>query len=308
MKKISLFVLLSLVIVSCTPGEGIIEDTTGSLVKTPPSLLSWGVDEDSVFHISFSESVEIKEMLADEYVIMKNQLGSSFEAPLPFFLSPGEKVGIKITLSGTNGNKERLYFSIIGKNNHIPDIIINEVSVKGTQSNPDRIELYVLTSGDTAGVVVSDDKYSYSLPSIKVNQGDIILIYWDKKNTKGDWERKRGKMTYVLNAQSPSTLSGPEGAVIIRKEEKGEVMDAFFYSEKGEDAFKDGDKSTLYADAILSGQWEGEAMDSSLITSSRVMARMPGAIDTDTSDDFFVTAPRRSTFGEENEYVPYQGV
>ena len=91
MKKISLFVLLSLVIVSCTPGEGIIEDTTGSLVKTPPSLLSWGVDEDSVFHISFSESVEIKEMLADEYVIMKNQLGSSFEAPLPFFLSPGEK-------------------------------------------------------------------------------------------------------------------------------------------------------------------------------------------------------------------------
>ena len=115
-------------------------------------------------------------------------------------------------------------------------------------------------------------------------------------------------MTYVLNAQSPSTLSGPEGAVIIRKEEKGEVMDAFFYSEKGEDAFKDGDKSTLYDDAILSGQWEGEAMDSSLITSSRVMARMPGAIDTDTSDDFFVTAPRRSTFGEENEYVPYQGV
>ena len=52
---------------------------------------------------------------------------------------------------------------------------------------------------------------------------------------------------------------------------------------------------------------EGEAFDSTLTTSSRVIARLPGGVDTDSSDDFFITAARRSTFGEENEYVPYQG-
>ncbi|MCI7605902.1 MAG: hypothetical protein MSS69_04020, partial [Spirochaetales bacterium] len=65
---------------------------------------------------------------------------------------------------------------------------------------------------------------------------------------------------------------------------------------------------TLYEEALSAGMWEGDAFDSSLVTSSRVISRLPGAIDTETSDDFFVTAARRSTFGEENDYAPYQGV
>ena len=247
-------------------------------------------------------------MLINDQVILKERLGSSFSVSLPFSLSPGEKAGIKITAEDANGNIERFYLTVKGRNYETPSLIINEISVKGTQSNPDRIELYVLKKGDTAGVVISDDKYSFTLPSIKVKEGDIILIYWDRSTTKKSYERDRGKMTYIIKASAPSTLSGPEGAVIIRKEEKGDMMDAFFYSEKGEDALKEGEKKKLFSEALEIAEWDGEAFDSSLVTSSRVMARLPGAIDTDTCDDFFITAARRSTFGEENEYAPYQGI
>lgn len=308
MKKIPLFIFLFALFVSCTPGEGIIEDITKGLVKTPPALLSWGVDESNSFFVSFSETVEVNEIKAEGTLLLKEKLGSSFSIPLPFVLLPGEKASIMMTISDTNGNKERFSFSIKGKNRHIPSLLINEVSIKGTQSNPDRIELYVIKEGDTAGITVSDDKYSFSLPSISVKEGDLILIYWDRKTTKKNWERNRGKMTYVLNAGASSTLSGTEGIVIIRKEEKGDIMDALFYSEKGEDAFKEGEKKKQYDEAISSGQWNGGVFDSALVTSSRVISRLPGAVDTDTYDDYFITAPRRSTFGEENEFVPYQGV
>ena len=307
MKKIPFLLLFMLFFISCVPGGGSIEDMTKDLIKTPPSILSCTLDETATLTISFSETVEIKELIINDQMILKEKLGSSFSLLLPFSLSPGEKAEVKITILDINGNKERFYLTIKGKNNEIPSLIINEVSIKGTQSNPDRIELYVLKKGDTAGVTVSDDKFTFTLPSIKVKEGDLILIYWDKTTTKKNYERDRGKMTYILNAKASSTLPGPEGAIIIRKEEKGEIMDAFFYSEKGEEALKEGEKHKLFSEANDNGEWEGEAFDSSLVTSSRVIARLPGAIDTDTSEDFFITAPRRSTFGEENEYAPYQG-
>ena len=46
--------------------------------------------------------------------------------------------------------------------------------------------------------------------------------------------------------------------------------------------------------------------DSNLVTSSRVLARLPGGWDTNTRDDFFITEPRKSTFGYPNEYYPYE--
>ena len=307
MKKITLLLLLFLLFISCTQSEGVIEDITQSLSKTPPSLLSWSLVDNQSFSISFSETVEIKEMTIKGMTILKEELGSSFSLSLPFTLNPGEKEGVMISIVDMNGNKERIYLTIRGKNYNIPLLLINEVSTKGTQSNPDRIELYVLTEGDIAGVTISDDKFSFSFPSLKVNEGDIILIHWDRKTTKNSYERNRGKMTYIFNANSPSTLSGPEGAIVLRKEEKGEIIDAFFYSEKGEEALKEGEKNKLYLEAISKENWEGEAFDSTQTTSSRVIARLPGGVDTDSSDDFFITAARRSTFGEENEYVPYQG-
>ena len=126
-----------------------------------------------------------------------------------------------LVLKDANGNIERFYLTVKGRNYETPSLIINEISVKGTQSNPDRIELYVLNKGDTAGVVVSDEKFSFTLPSIKVKEGDIILIYWDKSTTKKNYERDRGKMTYILNENASDTFA----AVVIALKSQGNSGD-----------------------------------------------------------------------------------
>ena len=84
MKKITLLLLLFLLFISCTQSEGVIEDITQSLSKTPPSLLSWSLVDNQSFSISFSETVEIKEMTVKGMTILKEELGSSFSLPLPF--------------------------------------------------------------------------------------------------------------------------------------------------------------------------------------------------------------------------------
>lgn len=308
MKRLLILSFIFAFLISCVPGGGVITDVSDGMKKTGPKVLSWRVEENKVFTIWFSETLELKEALVGGKTLLREKLGSKFSLTLPYTLSPGEKINLLMTVEDSNGNKTRFSFLLRGKNYYTPSLLINEVSVKGTQSNPDRIELYVLSSGNTAGVEVSDEKYSFFLPSIDVKEGDILLIYWDKKTTKKNWERERGTMTYVLSASSPSTLSGPEGMVIVRKEENGEMMDALFYSEKGEDAFKDEGRKKVLEEAKEKGMWDGEVFDSSLSTSSRVISRLPGAVDSDSSDDFFITAPRRSTFGETNDYAPYQGI
>ena len=140
MKKIPILLSFLLFFISCVPGGGAIEDMTKDLIKTPPSLLSYTIEGNTTLALSFSETVEIKEMLINDQVILKERLGSSFSVSLPFSLSPGEKAGIKITAEDANGNIERFYLTVKGRNYETPSLIINEISVKGTQSNPDRKE------------------------------------------------------------------------------------------------------------------------------------------------------------------------
>ena len=193
----------------------------------------------------------------------------------------------------------------MGKNPDIPKVLINEVSIKGTSASPDRIELLIMEKGNVAGMRVEDGNWGYTLPSIEVKKDDLILIYWDKPTTRSHYLRSDGKMTYVLNAYAPSTLSGTEGLLILKREKDGETADALLYSDKGEAAFSGEEKKSQRDGLIALGQWEGEVFDSSLVTSSRVIARLPGGVDSDTSEDFFITQARKSSFGELNSYLPY---
>ena len=56
---------------------------------------------------------------------------------------------------------------------------------------------------------------------------------------------------------------------------------------------------------IKEGEWTSEPISSLDVTSSRVIARYPGGIDSNSADDFFITAARKSTFGEPNQFIPY---
>ena len=298
-----IILLFSFLLASCPASTGEILDMLLSYDSSLPTMISHSLQNNSILEVTFSETVELLEAKAEGKSLISPSLGSSFSIPLPHSLKPGERYRVSMTARKENGNTSRISLLLSGKNYDLPSLLLNEVSVKGTQSNPDRIEIYVSGDGDTAGMKVGSSKWEYTFPSLKVEEGDLILIYWDKPTTRKSWMREEGKMTYVLSASSPSTLPGTEGIIWIREEEQGSITDVLVYSEKGEEAFKEDEEFQRVLSLSL---WDGEPFDSSLVTSSRVIARFPGAVDSDSADDFFTTKARNSTFGELNSYVPYE--
>lgn len=301
---ILIFFLSLLTLSSCSVVKDEITDMLSPLDKTLPYITDYEMKNNSTLEISFSESVMIEEAIINGEIKDKKRVGKDFSLDFGFTLNKGEKMTIALTFSKNNKNTARAFITLYGKNDNIPTLLINEVSIKGTKNSPDRIELLVIKEGDASGVVVTDNinGNDFLLPSLSLNKGDIIVIYWKDKREKEKEEREGRKTTYYLEANMSSTLSGTTGGIIVREENDGKVMDALLYNDVSELSKKEEELFSLVKEEE---NWSGEYVSSLLVTSSRVLARLPGAIDTDSSDDWFTTEARKSSFGYENTYSPY---
>lgn len=301
---ILIFFLSLFTLSSCSIVKDEITDLLSPLDKTLPYITDYEMKNNSTLEISFSETVMIEEVIINGEIKDKKRVGKDFSLDFGFTLNKGEKMTIALTFSKNNKNTARAFITLYGKNDNIPTLLINEVSIKGTKNSPDRIELLVIKEGDASGVVVTDNisGNDFLLPSLSLNKGDIIVIYWKDKREKEKEEREGRKTTYYLEANMSSTLSGTTGGIIVREEKDGKVMDALLYHDGSELSKKEEDLFSLVKEEE---NWSGEYVSSLLVTSSRVLARLPGAIDTDSSDDWFTTEARKSSFGYENTYSPY---
>lgn len=301
---ILIFFLSLFTLSSCSIVKDEITDLLSPLDKTLPYITDYEMKNNSTLEISFSETVMIEEIIINGEIKDKKRVGKDFSLDFGFTLNKGEKMTIALTFSKNNKNTARAFITLYGKNDNIPTLLINEVSIKGTKNSPDRIELLVIKEGDASGVVVTDNisGNDFLLPSLSLNKGDIIVIYWKDKREKEKEEREGRKTTYYLEANMGSTLSGTTGGIIVREEKDGKVMDALLYHDGSELSKKEEELFSLVKEEE---NWSGEYVSSLLVTSSRVLARLPGAIDTDSSDDWFTTEARKSSFGYENTYSPY---
>lgn len=281
-------------------------DTLKDKDRTVAKVLSYELVDNRYLHIKFDSKIELIEFIFNKERFDRFSAGDDITIQLPYELSFGEEAIVSITVKKESGNKTRASFSLQGHNELLPMMVINEVSTNGTSSSPDRVEIYILSSGNIAGAVLETEKESadVTLPSIDVSQGDIIVIYWNKNKKETDKERATG-FTYYIEGKADKTLSSKNGILMLRESKRGEIIDAIIYSDSAGSLTESAKAAAAFI--IDEGHWSGDAINSEYITSSRVMARRPGAIDTDTADDWFITMPRRSTFGEENifaEYIP----
>lgn len=306
----------TMIIILLSPSCRQMPDLKNTIDKESSSIakvLEHRVVNNKAITIVFNETVEIIDIEFENEKLDYHNIASIFTIQLPRPLSRGEKATFSITVKKMNGNTTRASFLLIGENEDIPMMLINEISIAGNKQNPDRIELIALEDGNTAGMTVKD-KYkekgghSYTLPELDVKKGDIIVIYWDRRSGKQDEMRKNGRMTYYLDANS-TTLSSTKGLLVLLENPKSDVMDAVIYCSDRSESFSGFGSEKLEAEAMelmKDGQWDSAAVDSSLVTSSRVLARLPGYIDQDISDDWFTTIARGSTFGDENIHAPYE--
>lgn len=311
MKKIfSILIILAAVLISCmNTGDEIKNLLLGEDI-TWARILDYSLVDNSLFSIRFSEKVEINEIVFNGDKTKKTLLGDYIEIPLPRTLKMGEKFTIALTFSKNGGNTFRAWFTLYGKNDRKADLIITEASIAGTKVNPDRIELYVRKGGNTAGMMVTDalGTAGVILPGLEVNEDDIIVIYWDSKSRMepSPQERYSELYTYYVDGGMDHTLISTTGVILLYDEVDGAVIDALPYSDFTEAA----EKKTKFQEAvdylISIGEWEGEAVYSGNVTSSRVLARFPTTEDTNSEGDWITTAAKGSTFGKPNYTSEYE--
>lgn len=310
MKAIFLLILtVCFTVSSCTNKDLAIENLLKREDRTCAEVLEYSLIDNSNFSIIFSEKVVIKEVSYNGKRTKEQIVGENLIIPLPVILEMGEKYTLSLTFTKNGGNTTRAFFTLYGKNKDKAGILINEVSIDGNTTNPDRIELLVTKKGNTGGMMITDDitKTGVVLPSISVNKDDIIVIYWDSTSGKDPLIRdyKKNLITYYVDGGMKSTLISTTGAVVLYDEVGGSIIDALIYSNSTEVDEKKESFLSLLSLLQENGNWKGESVSSSHVTSSRVLARLPGAIDSNSKDDWFTTAARCSTFSYPNTYSPY---
>ncbi len=301
---IILFLLTSF---SCSEKSAAVENVLSCVDRRPAQILSYSLGNNSTFLIRFSERVLISEVVYDGTRRKTNLAGDNFSIPLDRELGMGEKYTLALTFEKNGGNTGRAYFTLYGRNDRKASLLINEVSMKGDKTNPDRIELLVTKKGNTAGFILTDEvgTAAVSLPSIEVGRGDIIVVYWETKSGKTTKARTETLYTYYIDGEADHTLIGTTGAVLLYDEYGGDIVDALLYSDFTSASTSKEKYNTASALLAETGQWEGPAVDSTDVRTTRVLARMPGGVDTNSADDWFVTAVKKATWGEENVYAPY---
>ena len=308
--KYILFIILFFLIFtpSCNNQNAKIENILLKKDTEDAKIISSEIRNNNTFSIVLSEVVEIVELSINGVISKDRVLGKEYSFPLGRTIEMGEKVTVALTYKKNSGNTTRAYFTLYGKNTRKANMLINEVSIKGTKALPDRVELLVTKSGNIAGFELTDDLDStpLTLPFLEVERGDIIVIYWNSKANKEDYIRGNGKHTYFLSGNMTNTLISTTGALILFDEHDGTIVDGILYSDFSSSDYGKEKYEKCESLLIEKNEWYGEPISSEYVTASRVLTRLKGGIDTNTSEDFFTSQARKSSFGEENEYYPYE--
>lgn len=316
MKKALLIPMMAFLLISC-PAESYDIHNLFSPSKKSPVLLDFKLYSNRLISIGFDEQVILLEVLLDNNRLVHDKTFSRLQnIDLQMKLDAGIEKRLSFTVENHQGNTARFSIPVVGVNINQAKALITELSTKGTADSPDRIELHITKDGTTAGLCLSDavigmEDHRFHLPELKVKKNDIIVISWDREIPGGERTEKNGMYnTFFINAGSEKTLSGSNGVVILFSHINGDgaIMDALPYNSSSA-SLSDGygnEKSRVSAERLISdGLWEGDTVISDEVTTSRVIARYWPYQDTNTKDDFYITAARNSTFGERNTNVVY---
>ena len=309
---------MAFLFISC-PAESYEMHNLFSSDRKSPKLLDFKLYSNQLVSISFDEPVIMLEVLFDNVKLVHDRTYSRLQnIDLQTKLEAGNEKRLSFTVENHQGNTARFSVPIVGINLKQAKALITEISTKGTDASPDRIELHITKDGTTGGLCLSDavigmEDHRFHLPDLKVKKNDIIVISWDKEVPGGERTEKNGMYnTFFMNAGSEKTLSGSNGVVILFSHINGEglIMDALPYNSSSASlsAGYGNEKSRISVERLISDDlWQGDTVNSDEVTTSRVIARYWPYQDTNTKDDFYITAARNSTFGERNTnevYVP----
>jgi hypothetical protein len=306
---------------------------------SPPRLLEISPTDSQDVYILFdepvkaqSESIQLESGETAQLTVL-NETTLTLTPQMP--LIPGSPYKAALTVEDTSGNSCRFVLLFWGWNPRVPELLINEFNPQGSESNPDCIELYALSEGNTAGICLYYGtrryyEYRYILPDIELTEGEYIIIHCRREFLSEEISESRdktisgGKLSsdkaWDLWLPDDTGLSGANGILTIYNAPEGVLIDGVVYSDREPDPEDDnlGWTSRTFdaaADLYQMGAWAfsdesispKEAIPSYYTTATRSLCRGSSSLDTDSMIDWHTVPTSGKSFGAINpdeEYAP----
>jgi hypothetical protein len=97
--------------------------------------------------------------------------------------TPGGLYLVELTVADARGNTAALVVPLYGFNPDVPALLINELTVRGSSTHPDIVELRLASAGDMGGLVLYNgtagswtDRIVF--PAFRVEAGDFVLAHF----------------------------------------------------------------------------------------------------------------------------------
>ena len=274
----------------------------------PPVLLAINSVASSIVRLDFDEQVKVYGKSFSPFSARAD--GKSVYVTLNSSLKGGTQTQLAGRVQDFYGNTTGLEISVWGYNPDLPQMVINEFVTKGTDDNPDRVELLALTSGNLAGMALYagiPDNYDaiFVFEDIDVSKGDFVVVAFVDEESEQD-STKAGYFCV-----SEKRLTNDNGVLVLASSPSpgAEILDVVVYSKyrDGEEYFGTNATKEKVAWAKANGTWKGSAIDSTNSTSKRSMARLLDSEDTDTLADWYIAtyARKEDGFGKINDAQAY---
>ena len=298
----------------------------------PPLLHAVEVPDRRSVDISFSEPAVLQAGSLSIHPTL-DLLGVTYEGPRMRLAvadqTPGAEYQLKAVVTDERGNGLGMAARFYGHNDEVPQLVITELTTRGTRTRPDRIELVALEAGDLGGVTLYDGtpgNYRHRLvfPSITVEAGDFIVIHCvttgegtEVNETASKTESSHPQASeeaYDLWLPDGSGLSGNNGVLSLYGRPDGDLMDGVIYSDRTSESdqryrgFGTRRMMERVDELVAAGGWRIEeelarpedAVDADRTTSTRSIARARDHADTDSRADWHITPTRGASFGAFN--------
>jgi len=218
-------------------------------------------------------------------------------------LKMGESLALEGRVEDLRGNSLQFTTELWAKNSNPAQVLINEFTTKGSETNPDRVELLVTGRGNLAGLtlyagVPEDWSDRLVLPDRWVERGTYLVVVFGK----GDYDATN----YPSALQTG--LGSNNGCLSIAQSPEWEspLIDAVVWGNMSTTTFEGFGSASLLSQVnhiYGCGHWNSKeskhVIDSNTSTATRSLCR-DRLIDTNTSGDWYVCATKNATFGSLN--------
>ena len=180
-----LIILLLLVSCGCEQSPASLHNLFSQTDSTPPKLLHYEAISSKVVLLTFDEPLDDNSVSMQCNTKEPSSVSVSSETVticLEEELVLGQGVPLQGRVSDTRGNSLRFSLTLWARNQNPPTLLINEFTTKGSETNPDRVELLVTSRGNLAGITLyagRDGEYSdrYIFPDRMVEGSHLVGVF-----------------------------------------------------------------------------------------------------------------------------------